>query len=93
MTRPNKSTTQGDTMKWAKPNDGKVNFPDTPVFEKDEFEGTDSDDFNAPLIEQRPGNGCTLTEKHQNTEAADIAEAERRLSNPADRVIPFKPER
>ncbi len=83
-------------MKWVKPDKGQISFPETPPFDRDEHERcVESDDFNAPLAEQRPSDdgGALATENLSDSETADVVEAERRLADPDDKIIPFRPSR
>jgi hypothetical protein len=83
-------------MKWAKPNKGQFRFPDATPFDKSEHDlCVESDDFNAPLLEQRSNdNGGSLAiENRREIESDDLAEAERRLADGNDRIVPFRPSR
>ncbi|MCY2953289.1 MAG: hypothetical protein NTU53_15115 [Planctomycetota bacterium] len=84
-------------MKWIKPKKSSPNVNANPSCETHDAGLSDdySDNFNAPLSEQRGG---TTTEMVRDADAveedrADVAEAERRLSDPNDRTLRFRPSR
>jgi hypothetical protein len=82
-------------MKWIKPKKSSPNVEANPPCETHDAGLSDdySDNFNAPLSEQRGGTTAEMVRGAIEEDMADAAEAERRLSDPNDRTLRFRPSR
>lgn len=86
-----------NVMEWVKPTNKTLTFPVVPPDEAREVDLLDNGcDFNAPLSEQSSGGTAVAPNPAKceyEADLRDVEEAERRLADPNDRIVPFKPSR